>query len=77
MIWFKSAAQNGDARSQHNLAIFYLEGAYLTQDIPNAYAWSILAYAKGFPASRKRAETEHPTADLAAAQARADQLMQR
>ena len=74
MIWFQEAAQNGDGLAQHNLAIFYLDGEYLSQNIPNAYAWSLVAEASGFPASRKRIEDAYPTADLSAAQTRAEQL---
>ena len=45
--WFRTAAEQGHARAQHNLGLMYANGTGVPQVDVLAYAWLTLAAAQG------------------------------
>jgi hypothetical protein len=51
--WYRLAAEQGDAFSQYNLGLLYLNGQGITQDYIRAYMWFDLVANKGHNNARE------------------------
>jgi len=51
--WWRKAADQGNARAQHNVGIMYAAGRGATRDLVQAYMWLALATAT-YPAGADR-----------------------
>jgi localization factor PodJL len=51
-FWYQSAAEQGNARAQHNLATAYADGKGTSQDFATAAKWFEKAAAAGIPESQ-------------------------
>ena len=56
-MWYRRAAEQGDASAQFQLGLKYLDGEGVPQDYARAYGWLNLAAAR-FPASEQSARDE-------------------
>ena len=65
--WYRKAAEQGDAKAQHNLGANYYNGLGVQQDIVIAYAWLNVSVVQGF-------ETAVKNRDLAAKKMTPSQL---
>ena len=54
MKWFRPAAEQGDARAQHNLGVMYANGWGVLKDSVLAHMWLNIAGANGEEAARKQ-----------------------
>jgi len=47
VVWYRKAAEQGDALAQNNLGVMYYNGQGVPKDEQSAYFWSLLASAQG------------------------------
>ena len=52
-MWYRKAAEQGDTKSQHNIAVFYSKGRGVAQDDVEAVKWYRKASLCGVPAAQK------------------------
>ena len=57
--WWKIAAEQNHARSQHNLALMYENGQGVPQDLTEAAKWYRMAADQGYAASQNNLATLH------------------
>ena len=48
MQWYTKAAEQGDARAQHNLAVCFKNGQGVEQDLEQAMTWYKKSAAQGY-----------------------------
>ncbi len=53
VVWYRKAADQGDADAQNNLGVMYANGAGVPKDAQQAYFWWLLSSAQGETSSAK------------------------
>ncbi|MNG22691.1 Localization factor PodJL [compost metagenome] len=56
-LWFRKAAEQGDADAQHALGRIYDSGQGVAQDISESYAWYSVAATNGSKGAIERRES--------------------
>jgi hypothetical protein len=61
--WFRIAAEQGHAKSQHNLALMYESGQGVSQDYAEASKWYFMAAENGYASSQNNLGALYETGD--------------